>query len=155
MNSLPFWFGAVFVLVGTMALIRAVRNLGLAERSRTWPTVPGRIESVRLWGGRRIDGEMREVEHLAVDFRYSFRGRTHRGTAPALYTVVYPRTVEWARRFEAGAGVDVHVDPDRPDRAVLVPGPHPEKPYSDVVLAASGLMLGLALVASAWVGLLT
>lgn len=155
MNSLAFWFGAVFVLFCAILLVRAIRKLGLARRSRSWPTVPGRIDAVRLWGSRRVDGEMREVEHLAVDFRYSFQGRTHRGTAPALYTVAYPRTVEWARRFEAGADVEVHVDPDRPARAVLVPGLHPEKPYSDVILAASGLVLGLALVGSAWTGLLT
>ncbi len=155
MISLAFWFGALFVLIGSITLVRAIRNLGLARRSRSWPTVPGRIDSLRLWGGRRVDGEMRDVEHLAVDFRYSFQGRTHRGTAPALYTVVYPRTVELARRLEAGSDVEVHVDPDRPDRAVLIPGVHPEKPYSDVILAASGLVIGLVLMASAWTGVLT
>ncbi len=155
MNPLAFWSGALFALLGAIALVRAVRNLGLAKRSRSWPGVTGRIESIRLWGGRRVDGEMREVEHLTVEYRYAFQGRTYRGTAPALYTVVYPMTVELASRFEARRDVEVRVDPDRPARAVLIPGTHPEKPYSDVILAGTGLVLGLALMAAAGSGLLT
>lgn len=155
MNSFAFFGGMVFALAGAAALVLAIRRLRRARRSLSWPTVPGRIESVNLWGRRRVDGEMREVERLSVDFRYSFDGQVHRGAEVAMYTVVYPATVELAERFEAAQEVDVHVDPDRPSSAVLVAGPHPEKPYSEVILAASGLVIGAAVAISAALGMLS
>jgi hypothetical protein len=92
----------------------------MAVLSRSWPTVPGRIDASEV-----VDKlTYRSGRFWALDLRYAYRvgGVDYPGTrlafAPRWIGSQY--TVDaLARRYAAGTTVEVRYDPDQPGEAVL------------------------------------
>lgn len=94
-----------------------------AVLSRSWPTVPGKIDTSDV----SARTSYRSGRFWALDVRYVYRvgGGDHVGTRLAFaprwigsqYTVD-----DLARRYPVGATAAVHYDPDQPDEAVLETG---------------------------------
>jgi hypothetical protein len=116
-----------FGILGTMLLpiaawVYATMRLeqALAVRSRSWPTVPGKIDTSEVTEKRAY----RSGRYWALDVRYLYRvgGVDYVGTqlafAPRWIGSQY--TVDsLARRYPVGAAASVHYDPDQPAEAVL------------------------------------
>ena len=142
-------------IVGTLCAIfclwmlrYAMRNLRKADMSDEWPSVPGRMIKVRLWGDRNVDGDMKPVEKLSVEFEYKVDGNRYSGTDISFYTLVYPETVEFAERHPEGSEVPVFYKPGDPTQSVLVTGSKGgNKRYSEIILAFLGLLVSVAIVA--------
>ena len=152
--NIPLIAGSVFALFGVYMLKHAITSYKSAIASQSWPTTDGRFSDVHLWGKRNIGGEMKEAEKLAVTYNYEVNGRAYTGKSVAFYTLMYPKTMECAERFSSKRDVKVYYNPRDASEAVLVPGPNPEKPYSDLILGAVGVTIGVIVVILAWIGVI-
>lgn len=152
--NIPLIAGLALALFSVYMLRHAITSYKSAVASRSWPTTDGQLADIRLWGKRNIGGEMKEAEKLAVTYTYEINGRKFTGKSVAFYTLVYPKTLEFAERYGSERDVTVHFNPRDPSESVLVPGLNPEKPYSDLIMAALGLVMGLVIATLAWVGVI-
>ncbi len=144
MNT-PFLVGAGFALFCTWMLIGALSGYKKSLASKDWPSVNGKVLVVRLWGKRNVDGEMRDVERLSIEYSYDVQGINYKGTAVAFYTLVYPETVDFAHNHPENSEVRVYYQQTNPAESVLVPGPKSgNKRYSDILLASFGLVISLS-----------
>ena len=106
---LAAWFYATMKLDQAMAIL-----------SRSWPTVPGKIDASDV----RMKRSYRSGRFYALDVRYVYRvkGLDHVGTrlafAPRWLGSEYSVNA-LAQRYAAGTTVDVHCDPDQPGIWVL------------------------------------
>lgn len=145
MNT-PLVVGAGFALFCTWMLINALRGYKKSLASKDWPNVNGKILELRLWGKRNVDGEMRDVEKLSIEYSYDVQGVSHKGNTAAFYTLVYPETVDFASNHPKNSDATVYYQPTNPAESVLVPGPRPgNKRYSDILLASFGLVVSLSI----------
>ena len=73
MRSLPYLIvGVITTLVGVWILVKAVREMRLAARTRTWPTVPGCVTHAEV-----VSDDGSEV--FEVEYRFEVAGVRHRG----------------------------------------------------------------------------
>jgi len=140
--NIPLLAGSVFALFGVYLLGHAIASYKSAVASQSWPTTDGQLTDLRLWGKRNIDGEMKDAEKLAVEYRYEINGLKYTGRSAAFYTLVYPKTVEFAERYSSGRGITIYYNPSDPSESVIVPGRNPDKPYSDLIMGALGVVIG-------------
>jgi len=148
--NIPFIAGIAFALFGIYMLIHAMTGYRKALASSSWPSVNGILTDVRLWGLRRIDGEMKDVEKLIVEYDYEVSGQKYTGRSPTFYTLVYPETLEFAQRHPAGSNIKVHYNPEDPSESVLITGVKKNKPYSDLILGALGVITGAVIATLGW-----
>ena len=150
--NIAFCSGLIFTLFGLYMLRHAITQHRKAVASLKWPAIKGEMLEVHLWGKRNIGGEIKEVNNLVVEYSYEAGGSLHKGSNATYYTLMYPDTVEFAEAHPAGAKVDIHYDPHKPGDSVVIPGPRESKPYSDLLLGGVGILIGLMVMISAYMG---
>ncbi|MCA8955978.1 MAG: DUF3592 domain-containing protein [Planctomycetes bacterium] len=121
----------IFACLGFSGLMIAlwIRDAGRAAASARWPTVEGEIlESVVVpvqHDRRRSGRQPRHSYRARVRFGYEVAGATHEAdTVRFLDTWSSDRAAAEgvANRYPKGARVEVHYDPQSPNRAVLDTG---------------------------------
>ena len=143
------FYVSVLALIASLYFLRVgLSRLSTAKASVNWPSVSGEIIELAIWGKRLIEGDMRDADHLRVEYRYSVDGRQHVCGELANYTLVYPETYEFAQSYPRGSAVQVHYNPESPDQAVLIKGPRENKPYSDLFIASLAGLVSLSVAAS-------
>jgi hypothetical protein len=153
MLNAPFFVGIGFALFGVCLLRYALRNDQQALSSHSWPTVRGTLLEVDLWGRRNVGGAMTEAKHLNVKYEYEVRNTTYTATDVGFYTLEYPETTDFAGNHSVNSVVTVHHDPMMPTNAVLIPGPRKDnKRFSDMILASLGIICGVTVSVSGWLG---
>ncbi len=148
--NIAFLSGSGLAIFAVYMLNHAIANYRRADASLTWPSVNGRLTDVRLWGKRNIGGEMKPADKLAVEYIYELNGKKYTGRSPTFYTLVYPRTVEFAERYSSREEVEVHYNPNEPSESVLTPGLNPDKPHSDLILGALAIVAGVSIAILGW-----
>lgn len=135
-----------FIALGGYLLVGSFKRLKSAMASESWPSATGRLLNIRLWGKRLIDGTMQDAEKLGVAYEYEIRGITYKGCDISFYTLMYPETLQYAKKFQEMENVPVYYNPENPEESVLITGPRKSKPYSDTILALIAVMLGIILL---------
>lgn len=132
---------AVIILLMAVGLIQdRVRLLHVGHQSLQWPTVVGQVVDAQvdqIAGTQTGSGWM-----IRVRYAYVVDGRQYESSRLSFSRRIGGRTRIQAddelRRFVPGGPVVVHHDPDRPHRAVLLPGPDRR--------AYFGLVVGVGLI---------
>lgn len=143
MRNLPYLIvGVITTLVGVWILVKAVREMRLAARTRTWPTVPGCVTHAEV-----VSDDGSEV--FEVEYRFEVAGVRHRGDVlqfghPQKSSAIDQELVD---RYAVGTEVEVHYDPADPATAVLIPGGG-RKIYSRAGYAVAYLAVGLFFTAT-------
>ncbi len=150
--NIPLIIGIGFVIFGTFLLRHAVHKYRKALESQNWPTVQGILVKVHLWGKRLVNSEMQAANKLAVEYEYTVQENKYTGISVTFYTLMYPETFNFAEDHPENSSVDVFYNPSNPSESVLIPGLRKDKPYSDLILAVLTIIIGVALVVSAWFG---
>ena len=127
---------SLFLLTAVVSLVFAGLRLRVAKASPYWPSVKGRLTKVEMWGTRNVDGEMVQADRLRVAYEYSVDGRVLIGTELAHYTLMFPETLDFAKRHSENSGVEVFYKPKDPLTAVLIRGPRKDKPLSEIIISA-------------------
>ena len=144
MNS-PLIFVEIIAFLFCLYMARhAIINYKGANESRSWPKTSGKIIVMELWGKRNIDGKMIESENLKVKYEYKIDDDVHTGKTAAFYTLHYPETIDFFNSTHGNSDIDVYYNPAHPAQSVLIPGPHPTKPYGGLILASIFLIVGSA-----------
>lgn len=100
-----------------------------------------------------MDGYMTEAEKLDVEYEYQVLETSYTGTAVTYYTLVYPETTEFADKNPVNSHVTVYYNPENPNESVLITGPRKDnKRYSDIILGSLGLITGLSVAVTGWLG---
>ncbi len=109
--------GGFFLCLGSVQLILAWRNLTLARRSRTWPSVPGQISA------SYPHGDFRRGRLLKASYRYRVNNFPCSGSRIAFGDNWEPtsRIEDLHHRYPFGATVTVYYDPRDPRRSALEP----------------------------------
>jgi len=154
--NLPFIVGSIFTVFSLWILKHAITNFRTARQSESWPSVTGRLVTVELWGTRNVDGVMKPVERLSIQYDYQVDGHIHTGKNVAFYTLVYPETVQFAENHPENSDVRVYYSPETPSNSVFIPGVKGDnKRYSEIILASMALTVGIAITttgAYGWIG---
>ncbi len=119
------WLGAVFAAIGVWLVWQAVAV-------QRWPVVAGRIDALEVAGriSRVSDAVHRRIEYLVrMEYSYTVDGVAHTGSRYAIgdgdrvagYFNDRSEARAWLHSspFKVGDAIDVHVDPDNPDSAVI------------------------------------
>lgn len=141
MNTTYFLVAVGFLLFCIYMLRHALINHSNARASTSWTTTTGKLTELHLWGKRRVDGEMVGCENLSVKYQYTVNGKTFTGSRAAFYTLHYPETIDFAKRYPQGSTIPVLYNPQHPGESVIVPGLHPLKPNSEIWLAGVGVVI--------------
>lgn len=152
MNTTYFLVALGFLLFCIYMLRHALINRRNAKASNDWVSTNGKITELQLWGKRRVDGEMVDCENLSVKYQYEVNGTMFIGNRAAFYTLHYPETVDFAKRYPQGAVVPVFYNPQNPAESVIVPGLHSQKPNSEIWLAGFGTVIMVATVIGVFMG---
>ena len=152
--NIPLLAGSILALFGVYMLRHSITSYKSAVASHSWPSTDGQLLDVHLWGKRNIGGKMEDAEKLAVEYSYEINGLKYTGKSVTFYTLVYPRTVEFAERYSSQRSVKVYYNPRDPSESVLEPGLNPEKPYSDLMIGVLAVASGVVIATLAWVDVL-
>lgn len=150
MNPLPFSVGLVFAAGSGVLLFRSLRALAAARASLSWPQVPARIlksEAVRFQSTS-------QHRSLFVEYEYAVDGRPYTGRRGAFYTLLGSEALALEAEHARSPEVRVYVNPRDPSESTLIAGPRTERPYSDLLLALAGLVIGLGVAAGGYLGVL-
>jgi hypothetical protein len=112
--------GAMCFPFGTYLYVRRKWNQTRARLSRTWPTVPGKVQSSEI--ERRVTGLPAVLWRLALSYGYEVSGIWYQGDAVQFgpkYVSSKELIFEHAKKYAAGTAVAVHYDPDDPATSVL------------------------------------
>jgi hypothetical protein len=121
--STGFLVGLVFITVGGIVFLLAIRDYRTATASAAWPSTEGTITEL----GVRAERDEDDVSYAPeVAYTYAVVGSPYRGTrivvgATRRYTS-RSRAEAALRGFAMGQNVTVYYDPERPDEAVLQAG---------------------------------
>lgn len=152
MNTTYFLVALGFLLFCIYMLRHALINHRNAKASHDWISTNGKIAELQLWGKRRVDGKMVDCENLSIKYQYDVNGKAFTGNRSAFYTLHYPETVDFSKRYPQGAAVPVFYNPQNPAESVIVPGLHPQKPNSEIWLAGFGVVIMAATVVGIFMG---
>ena len=152
MNTTYFLVALGFLLFCIYMLRHALINHRNARASNDWISTNGKITELQLWGKRRVDGVMVDCENLRIKYQYDVSGKKFTGNRSAFYTLHYPETVDFAKRYPQGAVVPVFYNPQNSAESVIVPGLHPQKPNSEIWLAGFGVVIMAATVVGIFMG---
>jgi Protein of unknown function (DUF3592) len=112
------YLGYAFICIGMLLPAAAVYALVREGTEQRWVKVVGRIITSRV----DYDGELYRA---GVHFSYRYNGIEYSAKTIRTFGLMYnfrgPAETTCAR-YPVGANVDVFVDPDGPERAVLEPG---------------------------------
>ncbi len=112
--------GPMLFPFGTFLYVRRKWNQARARLSRTWPTVPGKVQSSEI--DRRITGLPAVLWKLKLAYSYDVSGNWYQGDAVQFgpkHVSSKELIFAQAEKYPAGAAVTVHYDPDDPATSVL------------------------------------
>jgi uncharacterized protein DUF3592 len=112
--------GAMCFPFGAFLFARRKWNQSRARLSRTWPTVPGQVQSSEM--ERRITGLPAVLWRLALSYSYRVSENSYRGDAVqfgAKYVSSKELIQAQAKKYPPGAAITVHYDPDDPGTSVI------------------------------------
>ncbi len=118
--------GIVFCLVAVAALTFGAKTVFEAQAMQDWPTCPGVIIKSETRWQRGTDGGSSTLI-ADVQYRYEVEGRSYQGDRISLgqYGSNDPAHArDQAGQYPLGSLVDVHYDPDDPQRSFLETGWH-------------------------------
>ncbi len=146
-----FWLIGIVLLLGAggsvPAILANVGETGEARASVDWPTTAGTIQSAAVTAHH---GKMGTYWEVTATYDYQAGGAPRHGNVIGYYDEANFDHEAGARalaaRYPEGGHVDVHYDPEHPDRAVLIPG---RKGMGFVAIALFGVM-GLGFLAGAF-----
>jgi hypothetical protein len=151
--TLAYLIGLAFVVSGVWVTAAGVKNLARAIDSRSWPTVQGRVVDAGLDSLYNTQEEQYSYQGRIV-YEYQFAGRRWRSDRVSFdqgYTRMRggsatSRPAEYGGQngpeFAPGAAVVVHVNPVKPQVAVLRPGAGAML-YVAIVLGVIAALAGL------------
>jgi hypothetical protein len=152
MNT-PVVVGIIFTFFCIFMCRFAMRNYKKSLASESWPSVSGEMVKVSLWGKRNINGEMKDADKLNVEYKYTVKGAEFKNKDVAFYTLMYPETLDFAGNHPVNSQIDVYYNPHEPTQSVLIIGPRKgSKRYSDLSIAIIGILVGVAISISGWLG---
>lgn len=146
---------ALFTLWCLWLFKSALSKYGVAKASQNWPHTQGLIMAVELWGLRNIGGTMQDVERLTIKYSYEVNGQKYESTRIAFFTIIYPETLHFAQAHPVGSDLPVWFNPKNPAESVVIPGLNPAKPYSDIIIAGFGLVVGFGVTVGVYSGLIS
>lgn len=137
--------GLMLALVGLMIILRTRQQLDLAERVKSWRTVSGVVIHSRIRVESDSEGDSYEPE---IACRYTIDAETYISSRHTLaYTQSAAAAKELVAAFPPGLVVDLRVDPQAPEAAVLITGvPQQMRTLQGIGWAA--LLAGVGLVLS-------
>jgi hypothetical protein len=119
---------------GTLALVRG-------QRSRTWPTTPGVVESANV--RKKLNSEGDEVSRQELEYSYVVGGKKYRSSRVRFGL---PRGLTWTAQpipmLRRGDHVPVFHNPSRPSLSTLQPG---ASPFVVVLMTVGGVILWLGM----------
>ena|SRR5690242_3240356 len=131
------------------ALVHEVLQLAKAMASRKW--LVGEAEIIRASTEKR-GGRHGGVGPL-VEFRYWYDGREYQGSRLVFGSLPKSTEADVAKlvaRFQPGSRWAVNIDPQRPQDAVLQPGPHRHNWFAVCFLGCITAVTATMLVKAAW-----
>ncbi len=152
--SIPVVLGLFFALFGASLLRTALKNYKKAQKSIEWTQTTGKVKKVVLIGKRLIDGKMQDADRLQIDYEYSVEGESYIGHQIAFYTLMYPASYELAQQYPLGSEITIYYNPSKLDESVLITGTRRDKPYSEIFIAAFGLVCGCSVMMAGLIGLI-
>lgn len=150
--NIPVLAGAGFTVFSAYLLQHAVKSYKSSVASQAWPVTDGKLTEVHLWGKRKIDGETKAADNLAVEYCYEVGGIKYTGSSATFYTLIYPETIKFANRYSKNSNINVYYNLNDPAESVLIPGLNPGKPYSDLIMGVFGVATGIVISWLGWVG---
>jgi hypothetical protein len=150
--NIPLMAGSGFAVFCIYMLQHSIRSYKKAIESQDWPSVTGTLVLVKLWGTRNINGIMTDSERLDMQYEYKVNGVRYTGETVAFYTLMYPETLNYAKSHPCKSDISVYYNPINPNDSVLIPGLRKDKPYSDLIIATLGVMVGVSVAFSGWMG---
>jgi len=150
MNT-PFIVGIGFSLFCLYFLKFSLSSFKKAKESESWPTTQGRMTKVKLWGKRSVDGVHQDAENLSVIYEYTINDISYTSHIVAFYTQVYPETFKFAQDNPVESSITVYYNSINSSESVLISGLG-DKPYSGLILSTMGIIAGISVTISAWLG---
>ncbi len=148
MINLPVFVGMTALGFAAYMAWRAWQSLGLARSSLRWSTVEGKLARLEVVQFKATSSH----RTLFVDYSYWVDGERLQGSTDAFYTLSADEVERFASGHERGGKVRVYLNRDRPQQSVLIPGPHPSKPYSDLILAGVAIVVSIGVVLAGFFG---
>lgn len=113
-----------FALVGA---VLQVRRIMLGRASLQWPVVQGTVLDARFDESASYDEDAWETTSWSahLEYRYTVKGRPYRSrhfTWRPTSGLGQSEAYALLQGLRRGSDMDVHYDPKRPDRAVVIPG---------------------------------
>jgi hypothetical protein len=111
------------IAFGVVAFLIIQRNLSLARKSASWPSVDGIIVKSELVQRQRRVGGRKEKPQPDIEYTYRIKQTEYRGNQVSAGGLrVGGMAGQWVGRYPVGKQVPVHYDPKDPSVAVLEPG---------------------------------
>lgn len=149
MTNKAFIVGCIWTCGAIWLLMYALKQRQKYEPSKTWPTVEGRIITSEIWLPKS-QGDKR----WQVKFQYEVDGTTYTSMRPALYTIQDTEMLENVEVYKTGQPATIFYNPDKHKEGVLIPGGREKQRNSDIILAIIGCLVGIALMAAGYLGLI-
>lgn len=147
MNA-PVIAGVVFLLLGIYMLKNSIACLREAELSKVWPFTIGKIQKCEV--SRPKSTSNHRILH--VQYEYSVGNKKYIGTRASFYTLQGDEVIELDKQYTISPEVNVHFNPESPEKSVLLVGAREGKKYSDVILASLCVFLGSGLILAGYFG---
>lgn len=145
----PLFFGLIFLVVGVVLFINAVKTRRKAEESLFWPTTPGLIKSATMREHTHHDSKGHRKPSTyepVIEYTYAVIDQPYTGNKIALGAKSFDshQAFEIFNRFPVGNNVDVHYNPQDPAEAVLET--HFQGQVTAFIIAIAIGVIGLALL---------
>ncbi len=143
------WGGLFFCALSIWLLKHAIKELLNYEPSKRWPSTIGKIEdheNIQLLPGRHRD--------IFVEYKYEVSNKKYIGAKIALYTLSRKEAKELEEQYSIKPRVNVFYNPRDPSESLLIVGGRKDKPYSDLIMAIIGLLVGILILLGGYFGIL-
>jgi hypothetical protein len=144
-------FGTWLIYLCVTGLLEKRKNLARARLASTWPSVTGRVVSLRIVEGKSISTETKQEIHTyrpEIEYAYSVGGTEYQSTRQAFGKILWYQSAE-AEAFQSShapeATVTVYHDPANPRESVLDPDPaHATKLVAaDFAMLVAGVVMAV------------
>jgi len=143
------WGGLFFCVLSIWLLRHVIKELLKYEPSKQWSSTTGKVkdhENIQFLPGRQRD--------LFIEYQYDVDGKKHTGSKIALYTLSRDEAKKLEEQLSIQNKVTVYYNPKEPVESLLIVGGRKDKPYSDLILAIIGLLIGILIILGGYFGIL-